>query len=149
MSAHKDHGYDLTIMTRDELRKVAADLKIAGRGSMLKEQLIEAIALKRDTDALRGTGTGEPLGVLNEPKTTTTVYPPEVMSSQIHTYASVAKPMSPSGQGVPMSNGKRRLNYFMQNGVVGMTRFTPRQRRRYAKKALRNEIRQVEAAGAL
>lgn len=37
----------LAEMSRDELRKVAAELKIAGRGTMLKPALIEAIAHER------------------------------------------------------------------------------------------------------
>jgi hypothetical protein len=92
----------LNEMTRDELRKVAAELKIAGRGTMLKPALVEAIAHERAARIKEN---------VNRPR---------------------------SGQGVPMTDGKRRLNYFRQNGHT--LEFTPKQRRRYAKKAMRNKL---------
>jgi hypothetical protein len=107
----------LAEMTRDELRKLAAELEIPGRGTMLKPALVEAIALERAARIEKAHCARQ-----------ATVAPAPVK---------VKRP-GRSGQGVPMTDGKRRLNYFAQNGVGDMERFTPKQRRRYEKKATRN-----------
>jgi Rho termination factor-like protein len=48
------------------------------------------------------------------------------------------------GMAVSMTDGKRRLNYMAQNGTPDEKKFTPKQRRRYAKKKARNAM--IEAA---
>ncbi len=128
----------LNEMTRDELRKVAAELEIPGRGTMLKPALVEAIALERAArieKAHRARRMNEEIEAQ--------------ISAYAHTRATEApapvKVQRPgrSGQGVPLTDGRRRLNYYAQNGHAA--RFTPRQRRRYAKKAARNAARSVGA----
>lgn len=104
---------NLTGLNRDALRKIAAELKIPGRGNMLKPELIAAIAA------------AQPFHPAGGPSGTVHVIP-DADSVEVETPVRIP--------GTPLTTTQREDNYRRQNGS---SRLTARQARRTRRKANR------------
>jgi len=124
-------------MNLTDVRKIASDLKIAGRSKMNKAELIiaigdlffdEATSVDASMIKLPATADSDEWFTLENDGSFT---PVESLSDWMPTpVQSDAKPL----KGTPMGSARRKDNYCRQNGCE---RLTAAQRRRLAKKAIR------------
>jgi Rho termination factor-like protein len=135
-------GISTTIVDAFEALNASRDVHAIERGANALEQSIKPMtrkireALRRRPE--RGLVNGQPMPLRHRGRAMGAKHLPDPWGTR-------GMP-GERGMAVPMTDGKRRLNYMAQNGTPDVERFTPKQRRRYAKKKIRSAVRAVLAS---